>query len=89
MIAGRPSRIAIVGATSLAGKELSDALAESLLAASDVLLLDAEDAAGQVTAAGDEVTFIQKIAATNPNPTKGCQKRAVGPPPRRKTIQNV
>ena len=61
VIAGRPSRIAIVGATSLAGKELSDALAESLLAASDVLLLDAEDAAGQVTAAGDEVTFIQKI----------------------------
>ena len=61
MIAGRPSRIAIVGASSLAGKELSDALAESLLAASDVVLLDAEDAAGQVTAAGDEVTFIQKI----------------------------
>jgi aspartate-semialdehyde dehydrogenase len=61
VIAGRPSRIAIVGASSLAGKELSDALAESLLAASDVVLLDAEDAAGQVTAAGDEVTFIQKI----------------------------
>jgi hypothetical protein len=35
------------------------------------------------------MTFIQKIAATNPNPTKGCQKRAVGPPPRRKTIQNM
>lgn len=61
MIAGRPSRIAIVGASSLAGKELSDALAESLLGASDVVLLDAEDAVGQVTAAGDEVTFIQKI----------------------------
>jgi aspartate-semialdehyde dehydrogenase len=61
VIAGRPSRIAIVGASSLAGKELSDVLAESLLAASDVVLLDADDAAGQVTAAGDEVTFIQKI----------------------------
>jgi aspartate-semialdehyde dehydrogenase len=61
VIAGRPSRIAIVGASSLAGRELSDALAESLLAASDVVLLDAEDAAGQVTVAGDEVTVIQKI----------------------------
>lgn len=63
MIAGRQNRIAIVGASSLAGKELSDALAESLLATSDVVLLDEEDAAGQVTAAGDEATFIQKIDA--------------------------
>jgi aspartate-semialdehyde dehydrogenase len=61
VIADRPSRIAIVGASSLAGKELSDALAESLLAACDVVLLDEEEVAGQVTAAGDEVTFIQKI----------------------------
>ena len=63
MIAGRPNRIAVVGASSLAGKELSDALAESLLAACDVVLLDSDDAAGQVTSAGDEVTFIQKIDA--------------------------
>lgn len=63
MIAGRPNRIAIVGASSLLGKELSDALAESLLAASDLILLDEEEAAGQVTAAGDEITFIQKIDA--------------------------
>lgn len=61
MIAGRPNRIAIVGASTLAGKELSDTMAESLLAACDVVLLDSDDAAGQVTAAGDEVTFIQKI----------------------------
>jgi aspartate-semialdehyde dehydrogenase len=63
VIAGRPYRIAIVGASSLAGKELSDALAESALAASDVVLLDAEDAEGQVAVAGDDVTFIQKIDA--------------------------
>lgn len=63
MIAGRPIRIAIVGASSLAGKELSDALSESQLADCDVALLDAEDAAGQVTTAGDEVSFIQKIDA--------------------------
>ena len=61
MIVGRPSRIAVVGATSLAGKELSEALGESPLDSSDVVLLDAEDAVGQMTTAGDEVTFIQKI----------------------------
>ena len=58
-----PTRIAIVGASSLAGKELAEAIAESALAASDVVLLDVEDAAGQVTAAGEEVSFIQKIDA--------------------------
>lgn len=63
LIAGRPYRIGIVGAASLAGKELSDALAESALAASDVLLLDAEEAAGRITTAGDEPSFIQKIDA--------------------------
>ena len=36
-------RIAIVGASSLAGKELADELSESLLAASDVTLLDDEE----------------------------------------------
>ena len=63
MIASRPYRIGIVGASSLAGKELSDALAESPLAVYDVVLLDEEGTAGQITAAGDEVTFIQKIDA--------------------------
>ena len=63
MIAGRAYRIGIVGAASLAGKELSDALPESPLAACDVVLLDAEDAAGQITTAGDEPSIIQKIDA--------------------------
>jgi aspartate-semialdehyde dehydrogenase len=62
VIAGKPYRIGIVGASSLAGKELSDALAESPLAACDFVLLDDDDA-GQITTAGDEVTFIQKIDA--------------------------
>jgi aspartate-semialdehyde dehydrogenase len=61
----RTYRIGIVGASSLAGKELSDELGESLLAASDVVLLDDEDAAGQVTAAGDEVSFIQRLDASS------------------------
>jgi aspartate-semialdehyde dehydrogenase len=42
---------------------LADTLAESPLAASDILLLDVDEAAGQVTAAGEEVSFIQKIDA--------------------------
>lgn len=55
-------RIGIVGAASLAGKELSDELAESPLAASSVVLLDdEEEAAGQVTTAGEEPAFIQRI----------------------------
>ena len=62
-MAAKPYRIGIVGASSLAGKELADTLAESTLAASDVVLLDDEDLAGQITAAGDEATFIQKIDA--------------------------
>ncbi len=56
-------RIAIVGASSLAGKELSDAIAESPLAAADLTLLDDEDAAGQIATAGDEASIIQAIDA--------------------------
>ncbi len=64
-MANRMYRIGIVGASSLAGKELSDELGESLLAASDVVLLDDEDVAGQVTTAGDEPAFIQRIEASS------------------------
>jgi aspartate-semialdehyde dehydrogenase len=60
VLASRPYRIAIVGASSLAGRELSEALADSPLAACDFVLLDEEDA-GQITTAGDEATIIQKI----------------------------
>ncbi len=54
-------RIAIVGASSLAGKELADELGESLLAASDVVLLDDEELTGQIAAVGDEIAVIQTI----------------------------
>ncbi len=57
-------RIGIVGAASLAGKELNEALAESPLAASDIVLLDDEEAEGQITAAGDEVAFIRRLEAS-------------------------
>ena len=58
-------RIGIVGASSLAGKEVIDELAESLLAASDFVLLDDEEAAGQMTATGDEVAFIQRLESSS------------------------
>jgi len=61
----REYRIGIVGASSLAGKELSEELGASPLAASDFVLLDEEDAAGQVTAAADEVSFIQRLEASS------------------------
>jgi aspartate-semialdehyde dehydrogenase len=54
-------KIAIVGASSLRGKELNDALSESPFAASDFLLMDDEAALGQLESVGDEVTFIQRI----------------------------
>jgi aspartate-semialdehyde dehydrogenase len=51
-----------VGASSLAGKELADTLGDSMLAASDIVLLDdAEESLGQMTTAGDEVSFIQRL----------------------------
>jgi aspartate-semialdehyde dehydrogenase len=64
-MANRMYRVGIVGASSLAGKEVGDELQESSLAASDFVLLDDEDAAGQVTAAGDEAAFIQRLDATS------------------------
>jgi aspartate-semialdehyde dehydrogenase len=54
-------RIGIVGAASLKGKELADELQDSLLAASDFVLFDDEEAAGQVAAVADEPAFIQRI----------------------------
>jgi aspartate-semialdehyde dehydrogenase len=61
----RMYRIGIVGASSLAGKELSDELGESSLGAADFVLLDDEEAVGQVTAAGDEISFIQQLEAAS------------------------
>jgi aspartate-semialdehyde dehydrogenase len=65
IMTNREYRIGIVGASSLAGKELSEELGASLLAASDFVLLDVEDAAGQVTATGDEAAFIQRLEASS------------------------
>ena len=56
-------RIGIVGASSLLAKELGDELQESLLAASDFVLFDTEEAAGTVTAAGDEAAVVRQVEA--------------------------
>ena len=56
-------KIAIVGASTLIGRELKEALSESPLAAANFVLLDEEDAQGQLDQVGDEVTFIQAIHA--------------------------
>ncbi|MGB8535393.1 MAG: Asd/ArgC dimerization domain-containing protein [Acidobacteriaceae bacterium] len=56
-------RIAIVGAASIRGKQLSEALAESVFAAAEFLLMDDQEALGQLEAVGDEMTFIQPITA--------------------------
>lgn len=55
------SKIAIVGAGSLRGKELNDALADSPFAGAEFLLMDDEAELGSLEAVGDEVTFIQRI----------------------------
>lgn len=57
------SKIAIVGAGSLRGKELNDALADSPFAEADFLLMDDEAELGSLESVGDEVTFIQRIDA--------------------------
>jgi aspartate-semialdehyde dehydrogenase len=56
-------KIAIAGASSLLGQELKEALAESPLATANIVLLDEEEAEGQLDQVGDEATFIQAVNA--------------------------
>lgn len=59
------SKIAIVGAGSLRGRELNDALSDSPFAGADFLLMDDEAELGTLEAVGDEVTFIQRIESSS------------------------
>jgi aspartate-semialdehyde dehydrogenase len=54
-------KIAILGAATIQGKELGEALAESVFAGADFSLMDDESQLGQLEAVGDEVTFIRRI----------------------------
>ncbi len=55
-------KIAIVGAGTLLGKELKDALTESSLGADEIALFDEDEGLGQLDQIGDEVTFVRAIA---------------------------
>jgi len=55
-------KVAIIGAASLKGKEVSDALSERNFPAVDIKLLDEEDALGQLEQVNDEPTFIQSVS---------------------------
>ncbi|HLW89628.1 MAG TPA: Asd/ArgC dimerization domain-containing protein [Terriglobales bacterium] len=61
--AGGFYRVAIVGAGSLKGKEVSEVLSDRNFPSLDVKLLDDDESIGKVEAQGDEVTFIQKVRA--------------------------
>jgi len=54
-------KIAIAGASTLLGREVKDALSESPLAAATFMLLDEEEAQGQLDQVGDEIAFVQAI----------------------------
>src|SRR5579862_1303939 len=65
MPAGPPNsyRIAIVGASSLRGKELKQVLEDRNFPATDVILLDESVMAGLLTEASGEPTFIRALEA--------------------------
>jgi len=65
----KPLRIVLVGAGTLQGKALNEELAASAFAATDLHLIDDEEALGKLVAAGDEATFIQPI---EPDSFDGC-----------------
>ncbi len=58
-------KVAIVGASSLKGKEVNDVLDERKFPAADIALLDDDSAQGQIESVGDEATFIQNINRTS------------------------
>lgn len=56
-------RVAIVGATSLKGRELMEVLEARNFPAADVRLLDEEEAQGRLESVGDEATLVQSVTA--------------------------
>ena len=56
-------RIAVVGASTLLGKEIGDEIADSPLSSATTILLDNEDESGTLEAVGDEASFIQPLDA--------------------------
>src|SRR5215469_18327552 len=54
-------RVAIVGAGSLKGKEVTEVLEQRNFPSSEVKLLDDDESLGQLEALKDEITFIQSV----------------------------
>jgi aspartate-semialdehyde dehydrogenase len=61
----KSSRVAIVGASSLRGREVKLVLEERNFPASDIVLLDEPVLAGTLTEAGGEPTFIRALAESS------------------------
>jgi aspartate-semialdehyde dehydrogenase len=55
-------RVAIVGASSLKGKEVAEVLADRSFPSLDVRLLDDNESLGQLKPVGDEISFIQGVS---------------------------
>ena len=62
-MSGKSLRGAVVGASTLLGKELAEELNSATNAVWDITLLDAENAGGTITSAGDEALIIQTVSA--------------------------
>jgi aspartate-semialdehyde dehydrogenase len=60
-IRGNVYRVAIVGASTLKGKEVAEILNDRNFPAVDIKLLEDDDSLGQLETMGDEVTFIQSV----------------------------
>src|ERR1700758_884708 len=58
----KPSRVAIVGASSFRGKELAQVLEDRHFPVSDLALLDPSVQPGTLTEAAGELTFIRSLA---------------------------
>jgi aspartate-semialdehyde dehydrogenase len=56
-------RVAIVGASTLKGKEVAEVLSDRNFPALDVKLLDDDESIGQLENVRDEITFIQSVRA--------------------------
>ncbi len=56
-------RVAIIGAATLKGKEVAEALQELNFPAAETKLMDDDESLGQLETVGDEVTFVQRVEA--------------------------
>lgn len=59
--AGNLYRLAIVGAGTLKGKEVTEVLSDRNFPSRDIKLLDDNESLGQLESVGDEVSFIQSV----------------------------